>query len=116
MTQETRVTAFVIDRATWLRGEGYQSSALLRSSDGKRCGVGIYLRACGVPDKRLKNVDEAESVAGLPKQADWLITAKRNSDLAMKLYGENDGTAKESAIATLFAEMGITVTFTGKPR
>ena len=121
MTKEKRVTAFKIDRAIWLRGEGHERSALLRVRDGKRCcdSVGIYLSACGVPDENLQDVRCAENVVGLPKQAKWLITGEHrrgSSNLAQRLYTENDNAAKESAIAALFAEQGITVTFTGKRR
>lgn len=38
----------VIDRSKWLRGEGWEQSALLRRSDEKMCCLGFLGEACGV--------------------------------------------------------------------
>lgn len=65
----------VIDRNVWLRGD--PRSYLLRY-DGKRCCIGIYLGACGVPDEKLKNQADVTSLvtshgsAALPPEARWM--------------------------------------------
>jgi hypothetical protein len=46
----------VIDRATWLRGEGSTNSYLLRLHDGKKCCVGFYALACGRPEKEIADI------------------------------------------------------------
>jgi hypothetical protein len=45
----------VIDRSMWLHGEGIVGgeSSLLRTRDGKRCCLGFYCAALGVPDEDL---------------------------------------------------------------
>lgn len=47
--------AVVINRKTWLRGEGTSPSRLLRSSDGKMCCVGFICLAEGVPEEAIKD-------------------------------------------------------------
>lgn len=117
------VTSFVIKRSEWLRGEGATESRLLRSTDGKRCCVGIYARALGVPDEAVceglwplnanfnpeRKTDcrwriQAES------EASWLLHA-----MATGLSELNDGLRipgnREQGIAAIFAANGVTVTF-----
>ena len=43
----------VIDRATWLRGEGHEQSYLLRECDGKMCCLGFFALACGLHPERI---------------------------------------------------------------
>lgn len=60
------VKELVIDRKIWLRAKREDAkkwklgdatgSYLLREQDGKRCCLGIYLAACGVPDVLLEAV------------------------------------------------------------
>jgi hypothetical protein len=107
----------VIDRAKWLRGEkGY----LLRSTDGKRCCVGIYLSSLGVPDDAMCDLGTAyavhEKVDLLPAEAKWLVTDE--DCIACRLYEENDDRAlpessREDSIALLFAKRGVEVEFVG---
>jgi len=122
-----QVTKLIIDRTIWLRGESPNRSRLLRSDDGKRCCLGIYLGACGVPDEALMDVESPQGVliraaAVFPEQALWLLEPKRdvNSDQAHRLMLQNDYFAeagdnpetREQAIASVFADQGIEVTFT----
>ena len=47
------VHSFVVDRKTWLRGEGHEQSVLLRGSDQKQCCVGFLMEQCGIPRELL---------------------------------------------------------------
>lgn len=46
----------VVDRRTWLRGEGAWDSSLLRKSDNKMCCLGFACEQAGVPRERLMDV------------------------------------------------------------
>ena len=127
----------VIDRTEWLRGEGTVKSFLLRESDGKRCCVGIYARALGVPDTQTLNcpwprqrrcychIDGSPFSFGVFKahadydddpvvwradEAEWLISPDHG------LGGINDDptmdeTVREEAITAIFAKHGVHVSF-----
>jgi len=43
----------IIDRKTWLRGEGHKKSFLVRESDGKQCCLGFLAQACGFSKEEL---------------------------------------------------------------
>ena len=108
----------IIDRNEWLRGEGGIKSFLLRESDGKRCCVGIYARALGVPDNQILNCpwprQGSSSVESVWRadEADWLIPGV---DQLYSLGGINDAyideTDREGQIAAIFAEHGVNVSF-----
>lgn len=89
-------------------------SRLLRREDGKRCCVGIYLKACGMSDSQLLDLTTADQLVGLlPVEAQWL---QRNG-VNLPLYQLNDSVSiikasREAQIATEFAEHGVIVTFT----
>ena len=106
------VKKFTIDRAVWLRGEGNRASKLLREADGKMCCVGMYLRACGVPDAKLRGKSEACYVHDDDIVPDW---TKNNAGL---LYEANDDphtdpATREAKIVNMFAEAGVAVEFVG---
>lgn len=52
----------IIDRQTWLRGEGWDDSFLLRPEDGKMCCLGFLSDQCGVP---LKAISDAQTPVDL---------------------------------------------------
>lgn len=115
----------VIDRKVWLRGENFYTSCLFRPEDGKRCCVGIYLQSLGVDDEDIAGIESAHGVqCDLPTEAKWLVyNSETNgagaSRLASKLYQANDavgtpGYAREAAIAALFKERDVKVTFVGR--
>jgi len=116
----TKMRKLTIDRAIWLRGEGFYISALLRGSDAKMCCVGIYLEACGVSRDVLVDVHVAEDVKDLPEEARWL-RKYRDKDGA-GLYETNDSTdyqdehVREDRIAAAFARNGVEVEYVGKGR
>lgn len=59
------VKDYVIDRATWLRGEGAYRSSLLRPEDGKMCCLGQIALQRGYTEEEIRG--RADPV-GLP---DW---------------------------------------------
>lgn len=110
-----------IKRSIWLRGEGKDRSALLRTYDGKQCGVGIYLRSVGVKRKAMADVASAAKVKDVPLSARWLLEGDCNRDSvsARALYRANDVVGefaedeqdREATIARIFAEHGVLVRF-----
>lgn len=107
----TPVTAFVIDRTVWLRGEGIARSKLLRPDDGKRCCVGIYLGACGVADEALSGVPAAHNAVNVPDMPRWLLEDVGGLYADNDAYGGLTEERREELIADGFARRGITVTF-----
>jgi len=109
------VTEFVISRKEWLRGEGMRNSALLRKSDGKRCCVGIFARACGAPDASI--IDRVWPRRWDRWAPEWLFQEEEFFESYDSLAAVNDKTdlpdaERERVIAAMFAAQGITVTFT----
>lgn len=121
---EQRVTAFTIDRNTWLRGEGPTRSKLLRSDDGRKCCLGFYSTACGLPDDDIRDVispSALEEKLGRIGEMEWLLdspskdheefseSADRLMEFNDNVYG--DPAEREQVIVDTFAAQGITVTF-----
>lgn len=104
---------FTIDRSVWLRGERL-SSTLLRSCDGKRCCVGIYLAALGVPDEDLRDLDLFEDVHSplIPAEAAWLAAMPNGEE---SLYQVNDydqyAGDREKRVRAIFARHDVLVEF-----
>ena len=102
----------IIDRETWLRGEGKDNSFLLRGSDKKMCCLGFYFNQCGVSEETLLNKGSPMCLgeANLPKETLWL------RGVAGTLMAINDSTYypeadRESKIKKIFAEFGYKVKF-----
>jgi hypothetical protein len=109
-----------IDRRTWLRGEGKETSYLLRRADQKQCCVGFYLEACGVPRDILVGNEAAHSPEVgeiLPEEAKWLNTKYIYSTPdARCLYGANDSRDlseedREAIIKEIFLKHDVEVEF-----
>jgi hypothetical protein len=113
-----------IDRNIWLRGadaEDGQESFLLRSRDGKRCCVGIYLCALGFTDHELsdKGSDDdlrVEDEHGEDDGVDPRVPAWLRQE--MRVYGINDDANlteddREQQVADRFAVGGVEVEFVG---
>lgn len=114
----------VIDRNIWFRGQGSKESKLL-NDNGKMCCVGIYLKACGVPEEDILNVRTADELADefsnknkLPEEAKWLFdfVQRCRSIRATDLYIINDDvmeidSSREDYIRHKFAEVDVVVTF-----
>lgn len=124
------VKSFSIDRKTWFHGQC--GSRLLCQSDNKRCCLGFYLNACGLSDAEIADKSTPLSVfyENPNSVPDWLIEqiglAPIHTEIALHLMDVNDRTMssagigyimrteREAKITELFAQAGITVTFTGE--
>lgn len=121
-----------IKRSEWLHtledlkaGE----SMLYRTEDGKKCCLGIYAEACGVPVSSFANFsqfnqtfrDADNCTVTLPAEMSWLLvnepgrTGEASED-AKKLMSNNDDTRmleseKERIIARYFSYHDVHVTF-----
>lgn len=133
------VKSFTIDRSIWLRalppvppGQPIDDikatgSYLLREIDRKRCCLGIYLQACGVPDVVMEGIaspgylfrERSEARPLMPEwlvDRDWDLGEGGNSFVATALMEINDDdtiddAAKEAFIIRTFAGEGVEVTF-----
>ena len=117
--------SFTIDRSIWLRGEGSEHSRLLRPHDNKMCCVGICLRALGVPDSLLLDMQVAGNVAGGSAVAADLadkITAEiaygDHGKVTLGIYTANDSAliddvGREEILTKRFKQIGINVAFEG---
>jgi hypothetical protein len=121
----------IIDRKTWLRGEGNEKSALLRECDGKMCCLGVFALAIGLSAERISNVESpemvpvagAESVASLWKKfnpvSGFIFNGGEASVVCRDLMCTNDDQSmydvdREEKIAKLFAKGGVEVEFIGE--
>lgn len=48
----TKPKSFIINRKKWYRGKD-SGSMLRRPDDGKKCCLGFYANACGVPSQQI---------------------------------------------------------------
>lgn len=120
-----KIKSFIINRKTWLRGEGSQNSYLFREKDGKQCCIGTFLLKCGFSECDLLDIQDPSNIKGKEtKVPKWLI------DFSLSNYTFNTGAAndliaindrkntkeeeREKEIKERFAEQGIKVKFTGK--
>lgn len=111
----------VIDRARWLRGEGYEDSYLLRSEDETMCCLGFFALACGLGRAGLSDVKEPLDLTSRrrtvwSKKAPWLFDG--DSDIG-RLMSSNDNAGikahtRERRIAKIFAKHGWRVKFVGR--
>ena len=115
----------VIDRNTWLRGEGSAGSKLLRSRDGKQCCLGFLACELGssqddIGDKA--NPSQVPSVKWLPgmlHECDQCTPGShvKDSDLTSTLININDSmmyaseSQREADLSSAFAELGVEVEF-----
>ncbi len=118
------VTAFTVDRATWLHGEGADNSYLFRGMDGKKCCLGFLALACDVP---VESILQRQLLSRL-EAAHWVLLpetmreASHTLELLMELndvplnkcstnlQSDED---REQRLAAVFKKLDIDVTFTG---
>lgn len=105
----------IIDRKIWLRNESGYESMLLRTKDGKKDCVGIYLTALGIPDELLADKIKAEQIndARIPE---WLVRRTGGEIDGLRLYCANDACGltqpeRERNVATIFARHGVEIRF-----
>ena len=113
----------IIDRNTWIRGEGSGLSYLLRKMDNHRCCLGFLSQQCGIPDKQLLGSPSVESAlckefgVVLPDELAFLMDRGNNSSLAYKLMKLNDNhdisnEDRERQLTEEFAKQGFELVFT----
>jgi hypothetical protein len=109
-----------IDRQTWLRGEGFAKSFLLRPSDGKMCCLGFLGRdVCGLSPEHLEGKKSPGFDFDLTEewtQVSSLITYAFESIDLIKLMTINDDSSRsdsqrEVALTDIFAKHDIQVKF-----
>jgi hypothetical protein len=117
----------VIKRSAWIHtvADLNQYSKLVREVDGKKCCLGFYGQACGIPLKAMENKavfrpfgESVEHyVKQLPPQMQWLVedSGKPSKD-AYDLMRANDNKEyspkeKEKLIANYFKKHDVLVTF-----
>lgn len=129
----------IIDRLTWLRGEGEGDSYLYRATDKKMCCLGFYALACGLS---IKDIDSQTTPPEVHRTygkviADWLLDKSKfpespgriASDSCSLLMEVNDAYVtthneelddpghieseelREAKIITEFAKHGVEVEF-----
>lgn len=119
----------IIKRSEWLhtKEDLRKQSFLHRQTDGKKCCLGHYAVACGVPIQQIAEVpsfypgpqDGHKAFKGiLPDEMQWLLEGERtdNSQDANTLMADNDSLfiidkEKEVRIARTFAKHDVKVTF-----
>jgi hypothetical protein len=115
----SEVKSFTIDRKIWLHGEP-NDSYLYRRLDQKQCCLGFYLRAQGFTEDQIKGSKTPLDVTD--KLPTWMIRpepSQWHSLVCAKLMIHNDkenvsNEQREQLIIEGFAQVGITVTFTGE--
>lgn len=127
----TPVRELTIDRNLWYRGCRSDASRLERSFDGKRCCIGFYALACGIPREQIleRTYLSACAVASTrpPHEAQWLDAGDHEAvdpwfrnitdTVGFELAAINDDPllterVRESKIAELFLLRGnVRVTF-----
>ena len=118
------VQEFTVSRKGWLRGEGSESSALLREEDGKKCCLGFYANACGISDDEILGAHILSYIvtpqshpqvhptfSDREAREGWVV-----AEAIMNLNDRNDMGAKndserERELTAKFAKLGITIHF-----
>lgn len=120
------ISEFTVDRRRWIKS----ATGLLLRCDGKRCILGFYLAACGIPDEELMGFPSPGNLFGgttteevSSKIPGWLIDRNRHDDcynsvLAERLMEVNDDETfsdekREQVIREIFAQHGVEVRFVG---
>jgi len=107
----------IIDRNIWLRGEGGFKSYLLRTSDKKKCCIGILVSSLlNIEDDKILGKSTAISdewlVSLIPQEMKWL----KNYPIMAEFYDTNDDPTisdeeREKKLTVLFAAQNIKVEF-----
>lgn len=109
---------FVVDRRTWLRGEGGIDSALLRGRDGKKCCIGFLALACGHQPEDILDVDTPANLQKRKGPLRRLVKDSCDTRRCERAIHTNDDTlmpdrVRERELRKLFRELSIEVTFRG---
>lgn len=113
--------AVVINRKTWLRGEGIIPSRLLRSLDGKMCCVGFICLAEGAPEEAIKDKPALHNID--PKLFDFNTISRlqaihntANNPYGLSVYSLNDNenfndAEREKLLTAKLDACGYDITF-----
>lgn len=106
---------FQVNRSAWYRGKGALDSRLLRT-DGQKCCLGFFARACGIPELSLIDVSSPRNVKGKhPKDFLFLLNGIPDSPICGEMMRTNDDQMddknRESKLTDLFKAAGHTVEF-----
>lgn len=106
----------VIERESWLRGEGSDASELLRPGDGKMCCLGFYGLACGYLPEDLERLKTPASLLDASKWPAWLLEFPHVTRECARLMSVNDNpdctsSEREEEIIRRFAAYGVEVEF-----
>lgn len=122
---------FEVKRSEWFRGGTGVSALLVREADRredhpdrKRCCLGFFANACGIPDSQISGVSAPATLKNPgTASADWNALTREgmsvthvNSNLCGDLMECNDNrhltdAEREVALTRLFSELGHTVVF-----
>lgn len=124
MATQEPLKKLVIDRTTWLRGEGGTPSRLLRTEDGKMCCMGSYcLQIAGLSPDQILERSTLASVANLLDsipETQYLLECFRlwnQIDGNRSIYQVNDDSIlapeeRERLLTVFFRDNGVEVEFT----
>ena len=113
----------IIDRNTWLRGEGSEVSRLLRREDSKMCCLGFLAISCNVPEEAIMQDQTPSNVCFEHRlmMPEFLFDADSSyrtvvSGACIRLMGINDNedwqdAEREEKLIEIFAENGIQLEF-----
>lgn len=119
----------VVNRKTWLRGEGEDNSGLYRSSDGKMCCLGFAGIVCGY---NIDELDDNKTPIGVNDISKWPDNffeidehqspnyphAKESSRFVNKAMAVNDDAdftdiEREAKLTQIFIDNGHEIVFEG---
>lgn len=117
------VKSFTIDRKKWIRGQGpgNPNNVLLRKRDDKKCCLGFYAIACGIPTKDIRGIIDPGAVKNNNPNIVWqsklldVAQLSDNSAICVELIHINDcvqpDDIKEKELEKEFNKMGVKVRF-----
>ena len=116
----------VVERSKWLRGEGWEKSKLLRSTDGKMCCLGFACLAMGATEEQINNMNSPTMVCNMGGGLELpMLTMVDTDHLGRRLIHKdpvseammiNDErilseSAREARLTQLLAKVGIDLEF-----
>lgn len=120
---------FEVKRSEWVRGDGSISALLLSennrrpdSPERKRCCLGFFANACGIPDEELEERPSPASVSAFGVSTDWDALSygsglsADDTEHCREIITCNDtagatDTRREKELRRLFDEIGHEIVF-----
>jgi len=108
---------FIVDRRTWYRGHGSDTSSLLRE-DGTRCCIGFVAQQCGIPDSAILNRSDIVEMNYKDDPNCTLFPSwmRDTRNMIGPAYNANDNdqisdAVRETRLKAIFAEQGDEIEF-----